>query len=454
MTDATGTSTYVYDPFGELTSAQDGAGQTTQYAYSAIGMVSSITYPLPSTATWATSDAVTYGYDNADQLTSVTDFNGHQIIIGNTADGLPSSESLSSTGDTISTSYDNADAASTITLKNSGSTLQSFAYSDSPAGRILSETDTPSTAQSPAVYTYDAQGQVSSETPGTGAVQNYGFDASSNLIKLPGGGTGVYDKAGELTSQTLSGATTSYTYNPDGEQLTAAQGSTTLSQGNWNGAGQLATFENPAANMSASTYDGNGTRASTTITPAGGSAVSQGYVWNTVGPVLQLIMDNGNAYIYGDGLAPVEQVSLSGGTATYLVTDSLGSVRGTVNSSGALNETTSYDAWGNPATAGGLTATTPFGYAGGYTDPTGLIYLINRYYEPAIGQFISADPAISQTTEPYTYANGNPVSNEDPLGLWCWTWTCTWHNIVHGLVIAASIAVALGIVSACTQFFA
>jgi hypothetical protein len=38
--------------------------------------VSSITYPLPSTATWAASDAVAYGYDNAAQLTSVTDFNG------------------------------------------------------------------------------------------------------------------------------------------------------------------------------------------------------------------------------------------------------------------------------------------------------------------------------------------------------------------------------------------
>ena len=45
----------------------------------------------PSAATWATTDTVTYGYDNADQLTSVTDFNGNQITITNTADGLPSS---------------------------------------------------------------------------------------------------------------------------------------------------------------------------------------------------------------------------------------------------------------------------------------------------------------------------------------------------------------------------
>ncbi len=58
--------------------------------------------------------------------------------------------------------------------------------------------------------------------------------------------------------------------------------------------------------------------------------------------------------------------------------DSLGSFRGTVNSSGSFTGTTSYDAWGNPETTGGLTSVTSFGYAGSCTDPSGLIYLINR----------------------------------------------------------------------------
>ena len=91
-----------------------------------------------------------------------------------------------------------------------------------------------------------------------------------------------------------------------------------------------------------------------------------------------------------------------------------------MNSSGSLTGTTSYDAWGNPATSGGLTASTPFGYAGGYTDPDGLIYLLNRYYEPATGQFISVDPAIAQTMQAYAYAEDNPVSVTDPTGLAAW----------------------------------
>jgi YD repeat-containing protein len=52
MTDATGTSSYVYDPFGELTSASNGANQTMGYGYIPDGQLTSITYPLPSGATW------------------------------------------------------------------------------------------------------------------------------------------------------------------------------------------------------------------------------------------------------------------------------------------------------------------------------------------------------------------------------------------------------------------
>jgi YD repeat-containing protein len=110
----------------------------------------------------------------------VTDFNGNQITITPNADGLPASETLGSAGDTITTSYDSTDSPSSITLKNSGgTTLQSFTYADSPAGTILKETDTPSSSQSPAVYTYDAKGRVTSMTPGTGPTLNYAASAPS-----------------------------------------------------------------------------------------------------------------------------------------------------------------------------------------------------------------------------------------------------------------------------------
>jgi len=132
------------------------------------------------------------------------------------------------------------------------------------------------------------------------------FDASTNLTSLPTGATGIYNDAGELTSSALSGTTTNYTYNGDGEQLTSTQGSTTESTATWNGAGELAIYDNSAGDMTAATYNGNGLRASTTITPSSGSAITQ----NTVSQIAQLIMDSTNAYIYDGGITPVEQVNL------------------------------------------------------------------------------------------------------------------------------------------------
>lgn len=102
----------------------------------------------------------------------------------------------------------------------------------------------------------------------------------------------------------------------------------------------------------------------------------------------------------------------------YLIADALGSARGVVDgSSGSLTASTAYDAWGNPETSGGLANYTPFGYAGGYTDATGLSYLIYRYYDPQTGQFVSVDPKVGQTGASYIYASDNPISLSDPNGL-------------------------------------
>ena len=451
MTDATGSSSYTYDPFGELTAATNGAGQTTGYGYDADGNTTAVIYSLPSSATWASGDTVTYGYTKADVLNAVTDFTGNQIAITSNGDSLPTSEAFGSTGDTVTTSYDSADAPSAIALQNSSATLQSFSYSDAPDGRVLAETDTPSSAQSPATYTYDGQGRVASMTPGGGSTLTYSLDVSGNLSTLPTGATGSYDHDSEMTSSVLGGITTNYTYSADGQRTSVTQGSTAVASGTWNGVGQLSGYDNTAADMSSGTYDGNGLRASTSITPSGEPAGTQEYVWNTASQIPQMIMDSSNAYIYARGLGPTEQVNLSNGTITYLTTDSLGSVRGTINSSGALTATTNYDAWGNPETIGGLTAATPFGYAGSYTDPTGLIYLINRYYDPRTGQFLSVDPAIAQTYQPYGYADGNPVSNTDPTGKCWWGWKCWKRGVVDFIVYGTFTLIAAAVAVVCAD---
>jgi RHS repeat-associated protein len=42
---------------------------------------------------------------------------------------------------------------------------------------------------------------------------------------------------------------------------------------------------------------------------------------------------------------------------------------------------------------------------------------IHRYYDPATGQFISSDPLVGITGQPYAYAGDDPVNSSDPTGL-------------------------------------
>lgn len=44
-------------------------------------------------------------------------------------------------------------------------------------------------------------------------------------------------------------------------------------------------------------------------------------------------------------------------------------------------------------------------------------YLVNRYYDPATAQFISVDPLVSMTGEPFSYAGDDPVNESDPSGM-------------------------------------
>jgi RHS repeat-associated protein len=62
--------------------------------------------------------------------------------------------------------------------------------------------------------------------------------------------------------------------------------------------------------------------------------------------------------------------------------------------------------------------TNPFMFAGQYFDSdSGLYYLRARYYDPSTGQFLSRDPLVDLTREPYGYVHDNPLNFTDPSGL-------------------------------------
>jgi RHS repeat-associated protein len=149
-------------------------------------------------------------------------------------------------------------------------------------------------------------------------------------------------------------------------------------------------------------------------TPAGSS--EQQFTWDTAPSVPELLEDGTNFYLYGPnvGSSPIEQITADGSTSSYLVSDTTG-VREQLASSGIVTGSMTYSSYGAPCAD--CSISTPFGFEGGYTDATDLVYLVHRYYDPTTAQFLSVDPLVTQTQRPYSYVDGDPVNSTDPSGL-------------------------------------
>jgi RHS repeat-associated protein len=201
----------------------------------------------------------------------------------------------------------------------------------------------------------------------------------------------------------LRPAPTTYGYDPQGNRTSIAPQSTTLTYDQANrlaGYGPTATYK----------YNGDGLRMSKTI-----SGTAQAFTWDESGGLPLLLKDGSTSYVYGQNGLPLEQII--GTTVLYYHQDQLGSTRALTDSTGAVQATYTYDAYGNPNGKTGA-ADTPFKFAGQYTDAeSGYQYLRARYYDPATAQFLSRDPIVDLTRQAYSYVDNNPVNGTDPTGL-------------------------------------
>jgi RHS repeat-associated protein len=119
------------------------------------------------------------------------------------------------------------------------------------------------------------------------------------------------------------------------------------------------------------------------------------------------------------GTTPASSYTVTSSTSITAVAPagSAGSIDVTVTMGGMrLEELAAYSAYGVQTIQSGSDVT-PFGFQGSYTDPSGLIYLINRYYDPATDQFLSVDPLVIETGQPYAFTGDDPLNATDPLGL-------------------------------------
>ena len=434
--DATPDVTWTYDATGQVQQVSDG----TSYTYTATGQVASITRPT-GTVSYAYDAAgrltslgypggqqVTYAWDGADQLSKVTDWTGGQYAYAWTDDGQVASVTFPND---VTTTWDHDTAGQTTAITTEqpdGTALLALAYTFDDAGQVASGTSVRSaTGRSPpnpsstgSQVTLDPLGRLDQIT-GTGQ-GTFTWDTVGRLTATADGRSLAYDTAGQLTSLTDPGTstTTTYAYDPDGNRASAtttAPSGTTGATMTWDAAGHLTSHTTPTT-TTAYTYDAAGLRTSASTT-TGGTTTTDQYVWDPTPAVPTLLADTTNAYVYGLDDTPLAQVSLTDSTPTYLHTDLTGSVRTATSPTGKAVCDADYDPYGHPqqVTTDPCAATTRFGYTGQYTDPTGLQYLRNRYYDPTTAQFLSVDPLVDTTGDPYGYAGGNPLQNTDPLGL-------------------------------------
>ncbi|MGV8857608.1 RHS repeat-associated core domain-containing protein [Rhodoglobus sp.] len=180
----------------------------------------------------------------------------------------------------------------------------------------------------------------------------------------------------------------------------------------YNAADALASVALPGS-ATAVTYtaDGDNLRQSRTK----GAATTR-YLWDVSGSLPLLVEAGSTSYLYGPSHTPLAQID-SAGNIDYLHADLIGSTRMTTSGSGVVTSTNAYDPFGKRTHTG--TKDSAFGFSGNLTDvDTGLIYMRARDYDPRTGQFLTVDPALYFTGDPYAYVSNNPLLRIDPTGLW------------------------------------
>ncbi|MDE3194009.1 MAG: RHS repeat-associated core domain-containing protein [Chloroflexota bacterium] len=154
-----------------------------------------------------------------------------------------------------------------------------------------------------------------------------------------------------------------------------------------------------------------------------GDAKTIQYTLDTAGPLSQVLTASSGkdtvTFLYG-----LQRIAAVGRDTRYYGADVRGSVRTTTDEKGKLKSTSIYDAWGVPKDEADDDArlASLFGFTGERQDAkAGLVYLHTRWYDPAVGVFLSPDPAAGRpsdprTLSPYAYAMDDPTSKVDHIG--------------------------------------
>lgn len=287
-----------YDEAGQLVSATDAAGYPTTIGYDAAGQPVTSTDPLGRAtvtdydadgrvAKVTTPDAkfITSTYDAAGNLTNVTNADGHPYTYSYDPSGLLLSETVPGSG-TSSFAYDTAGRLSATTRPDGTVVGRSW-----DAASHLTALDYPGTGADVA-YTYDAAGQRSSMTDGTGTT-TYSYTSTGLLASTKNGAAATlaytYDPAGQKTAVTYPGSKkVTYSYDAAGQMTSLTDWSARKTTFTWTPNGRLSTRADPGSITETRTYDPNDRLTKSTLKTGTATKATYQYGWDAAG---QLVSD-------------------------------------------------------------------------------------------------------------------------------------------------------------------
>ena len=248
----------------------------------------------------------------------------------------------------------------------------------------------------------------------------YTYDAGGNLITHTGTGSGTqrgsytYNAAGlEHAVSSISDGST-FTYDANGNMELRNLAGQPAQQLEWDEGRRLASVSEGSTTVAEFLYSIDDTRVrrvtddgTTTYYLMDGSEYTEG--------------PNGNYFTYYHSIngRMVAFTNSDSGDTTWMGSDIVNSTAVTRDENGVVN-TQRYTPFGELRNDDGLA--TDHRYTGQVLDEsTGLAFYNARYYDPAIGRFVTPDsivpnPNNGQDYNRYTYVRNNPIRYSDPSG--------------------------------------
>ncbi len=246
-------------------------------------------------------------------------------------------------------------------------------------------------------YAYDPAGQRIMKALGSSSVQETGFNAA-------------YDAANRLTSITLNGESFTLSYDGNGNLVSKSGPVSGTTAYTWDAKNRLGQIAGQGL-VASFRYDASGRRVERTV-----NGVTTGYLYDGAQAIAEL-RSNAIDTVYHTGLQIDEVLAryAPSGNKT-LLTDALNSVIAQAGDDQSVENFYGYSPYGQVSTLGSDDGNS-LQYTGRENDQTGLYFYRGRYYDPVLKRFISEDPiGIAGGLNLYAYVKNNPMLFADPKG--------------------------------------